>query len=333
MKVLVTGGTGFIGSNFIHYWLAKYPKDTIVNLDALTYAGHPESLKDIADNPHYQFIKGDITDPKVVSQAMAEVDLVVHFAAETHVDRSIIDPFIFTKTNVLGTQTLLEEAKKNNIRFHHISTDEVFGSLDLDSTEKFSEETRYDPRSPYSAAKAASDHLVRAYYHTFGLPVTITNCSNNFGPYSDPEKFIPRMVTNLLDGKDIYIYGDGLNVRDWLYVEDHCRAIEQVITKGAIGETYTIGGLTEDVSNLDLARKILAILDLPADRIKFVEDRLGHDRRYAVDWTKINEKLGWSPSADFDQRLRETVKWYQDNEWWWRPLKEKSESIYKHNKK
>lgn len=329
MKLLVTGGAGFIGSNFIHFWLKNHPQDQIVNIDALTYAGHIESLKDISSNPNYQFIEGDITDALVVARAMSGVDLVVHFAAETHVDRSIIDPFIFTKTNTVGTHTLLEEAKKNNIRFHHISTDEVFGSLDLGSSDKFSENTKYDPRSPYSASKAAADHLVRAYFHTFNLPVTITNCSNNFGPYSDPEKFIPRMVTNLIDGKDIYIYGDGLNVRDWLYVVDHCRAIESVITKGKIGETYTIGGLTEDISNLDIAKRILAILSLPEDKIKFVEDRLGHDRRYAVDWTKINKELGWEPSADFDQRLKETVEWYQNNESWWRPLKEKSESIYK----
>ncbi|HEX9008478.1 MAG TPA: dTDP-glucose 4,6-dehydratase, partial [Patescibacteria group bacterium] len=253
----------------------------------------------------------------------------VHFAAESHVDRSILDPAVFVNTNVLGTQILLEAARKKNTRFHHVSTDEVFGSLELESSEKFNSKTKYSPNSPYSASKAASDHLVLAYHTTYGLPVTITNCSNNFGPYQDTEKFLPRMITNLLEGKNILIYGDGKYVRDWLYVEDHCRAIDLVLSKGQIGETYTVGGLTEDVSNLEIAKKILKILNLKSDRIEFVKDRPGHDRRYAVDWKKINKKLGWAPSKNFDERLKQTVEWYQSNEWWWKPLKEKSELIYK----
>ena len=328
MKILVTGGAGFIGSNFIRYWLKKYPQDKVTNLDALTYAGHIESLQDISSNPNYTFIKGDITDPQVAEKAVDGCDLIVHFAAETHVDRSIIDPLIFVKTNVIGTQVMLEAARKRNIRFHHISTDEVFGSLDLGTKDKFTPETPYQPNSPYSSSKASSDHLVRSYNETFGLPITITNCSNNFGPFQDPEKFLPRMITNLLDGKNIHIYGDGKNVRDWLHVIDHCSAIDKVVHEGVIGQTYTIGGLTEDIDNLTLAKKILSILKLPEDRIEFVKDRPGHDRRYAVDWTKMHHELGWSPNPDTDELLIETVKWYQDNEWWWRPLKEKSEQIY-----
>lgn len=328
MKLLVTGGAGFIGSNFIRYWLKNYPEDQIVNFDALTYAGHPDSLKEVESNPHYTFIKGDITNPSDVEKAMVGIDTIVHFAAETHVDRSIIDPLVFVKTNVLGTQILLEAARKHQTRFHHISTDEVFGSLELDSQDKFSPNSQYQPSSPYSASKAASDHLVNAYFTTFGLPITITNCSNNFGPFQDTEKFLPRMITNLVDGNNIYIYGDGKNVRDWLYVEDHCKAIDMVLKKGRLGETYTVGGLTEDINNLQIAQKVLKIMGLSEDRIEFVKDRLGHDRRYAVDWTKIHNELGWSPSKDFEERLKETVQWYQNNESWWRPLKEQSESIY-----
>jgi len=328
MKILVTGGAGFIGSNFIHYWLKKYTADQIINFDLLTYAGHPESLDDITSDPRYSFIKGDITDSGQVESAMQGIDLIVHFAAESHVDRSILDPQIFVKTNILGTQILLETARKHKIRFHHISTDEVFGSLPLGSKRKFKPNTPYGPSSPYSASKAAADHLVRAYYTTFGLPITITNCSNNFGPYQDPEKFLPRMITNLIDGKDIYIYGDGKNVRDWLYVLDHCSAIDAVIHKGVFGETYLIGGLTDDIDNLTLAKKVLSVMKIPESKIKFVKDRPGHDRRYAVDWTKTHNELGWSPGLSFDKLLADTVCWYKENESWWRPLKEKSEKIY-----
>jgi len=329
MNILVTGGAGFIGSNFIHYWLEKYPEDKIINLDLLTYSGHLSSLETLKDNPRYSFTKGDICNIELVDSLMNNVDTVIHFAAESHVDRSILDPQVFVQTNIMGTQVLLESAKKHNVkRFHHISTDEVFGSLKLGANDKFSEETAYDPRSPYSASKASSDHLVRAYFHTFNLPVTITNCSNNFGPFQDPEKFIPRMVTNLLTGQKVKVYGDGLYVRDWLFVEDHCRAIDLVVHKGEVGQTYCVGGQTEDLTNLDLTKKILKIMNLDETNIEFVTDRPGHDRRYAVNWSKINTDLGWSPSDSVDNRLKETVNWYKENENWWRPLKEKSESIY-----
>jgi len=312
MKILVTGGAGFIGSNFIHYWLEKHPEDEIVNFDHLTYAGHLESLQSIKDNPHYSFIKGDITDAKAVDEVVSKVDAIIHFAAETHVDRSILDPFIFTRTNIIGTQNLLEAVKKFGVKkFHHVSTDEVFGALPLGTEDKFNETTPYNPHSPYAASKASSDHIVRAYFDTFNVPVTITNCSNNFGPYQDPEKFMPRMITNLLTGQKVKVYGDGKYVRDWLHVLDHCRAIELVFLKAAPGSTYCVGGMTEDVNNLEVAQKVIKLLGKnEADSIEFVTDRPGHDRRYAVDWTKINN-------------------WYKDNEAWWKPLKEKSESIYK----
>lgn len=330
MKILVTGGCGFIGNNFIRYWLKNNPSDTLINLDKLTYAGHLTSTNDFKDNPNYEFIKGDICDAKVVAKAMKDADIVVNFAAETHVDRSIVEPDAFIKTNIFGTYTLLKEALDHGIKkFHHVSTDEVFGSLDLGSDDKFSENTNYDPRSPYSASKAASDHIVRSYFHTYGLPITITNCSNNYGPFMDTEKFIPRMVTNLIDGNPLQIYGDGLNVRDWLYVEDHVRAIELVLKKGVTGETYLVGGMTKDVSNLEIAKRLLKIFGKGEDMIKFVADRKGHDRRYAVSWKKINSKLGWSPKYSIDKWLEITVKWYVENEWWWRPLKEESEKLYK----
>lgn len=331
MKILVTGGAGFIGSNFIHYWLEKHPDDEIVNFDHLTYAGHLESLQSIKDNPHYSFIKGDITDAKAVDEVVSKVDAIIHFAAESHVDRSILDPLIFTKTNIIGTQNLLEAAKKFGIKkFHHVSTDEVFGALPLGTEDKFNETTPYNPHSPYAASKAGSDHIVRAYFDTFNIPITITNCSNNFGPYQDPEKFMPRMITNLLIGQKVKVYGDGKYVRDWLHVIDHCRAIELVFLKAVPGSTYCVGGMTEDVNNLEVAQKVIKLLGKSeADSIEFVTDRPGHDRRYAVDWAKINKDLGWSPQYDFDSWLKKTVDWYKDNEAWWKPLKEKSESIYK----
>lgn len=322
MKLLVTGGAGFIGSNFILYWMRNHPTDQIVNFDKLTYAGNLENLKEVQDNPNYSFIKGDICNPTDVDAAMQSIEYVIHFAAESHVDRSIMEPASFVTTNVLGTQVLLDAALKNNIkRFHHISTDEVFGSLDLNSSEKFSENTKYDPRSPYSASKAGSDHLVRAYYHTFNLPITITNCSNNFGPFHFPEKMIPLAITNLLEGKKVPIYGDGLNVRDWLYVEDHCRAIEKVLLEGKVGETYCVGGMADDVSNLDVAKKIINILGKSEDEIEFVKDRPGHDRRYAVDFSKIKNELGWEPLHSFDEWLEKTVEWYKTHEDWWREVK------------
>lgn len=318
MKILVTGGAGFIGSNFIHYWLKNHPSDQIVNLDALTYAGHLESIKDIENNPNYLFIHGDITNPEDVRKAMEGVDRLVHFAAESHVDRSVIEPMTFIKTNVLGTGVLLDAALDAKLKhFHHVSTDEVFGQLGPNDP-PFSEKTPYNPRTPYAASKAGSDHLVRAYHQTYGLPITITNCSNNFGPYQDPEKLIPRFITNLLQGQKVPLMGEGENIRDWLYVDDHSRAIETVLEKGAIGETYCIGG--EEKSNLEVTKKILEFLGKGEKWIENVEHRLGHDFRYAIDDVKLR-KLGWEPEHTFDEWLKKTVEWYKENDWWWKPLK------------
>ncbi len=322
MKLFVTGGAGFIGSNFILYWLKKYPQDQIVNLDKLTYAGNLENLISVKNNPNYTFVKGDICNPKIVDEVMNDIDVVIHFAADSHVDRSILDPDPFIQTNIIGTHVLLKIALKHKVkRFHHVSTDEVFGELSLDSKEKFNENTPYDPRSPYSASKAASDHLVRAYYTTYNLPITITNCGNNYGPYQFPEKLFALAITNLLEGKKIPIYGDGLNVRDWLYVEDHCSAIDLVIQKGKIGETYLIGGLTEGISNLEVIKKILELMGKDQEMIEFVKDRPGHDRRYDVDWSKIKTELGWEPRHNFDQALEETIAWYTENQDWWKHVK------------
>jgi dTDP-glucose 4,6-dehydratase len=329
MKLLVTGGAGFIGSNFIRYWLKKYPKDKIINLDKLTYAGHLSSTKDFSKNKNYKFIKGDILDPKVVDKAVKGVDYIVHFAAESHVDRSIEGPSVFVKTNVIGTQVLLDAAIKHKVkRFHHVSTDEVFGALPLKSKERFDETTCYDPRSPYSASKAASDHLVRAYQETYGLNTTITNSSNNFGPYQDPEKFLARMITNLINDEKLPIYGDGKYVRDWIYVEDHCRAIDLVLKKAKPGTTYLVGGLTKDVNNLEVAKKLLQIFGKDESYLKYVKDRPGHDRRYAVNWGKINKELGWEPKYSFDVWLAKTVEWYKNNKDWWQTLKDESEKLY-----
>jgi len=331
-KVMVTGGAGFIGSNFIHYWLNYHPDDQIINFDKLTYAGNLENLKDLESFPNYRFIQGDITNPTSVAQAMEEVEIVVHFAAETHVDRSILGPGIFLQTNIIGTQVLLDAALKNNVkRFHHISTDEVFGSLELGSTEKFTEETPYDPRSPYSASKAGSDHLVRAYGETYGLPYSITNCSNNYGEFMFPEKLFALAITNIIENKKVPIYGDGLNVRDWLYVQDHCSAIERVLTRGKIGETYAVGGLMNDVSNLEVVRLILKLMKSSEEMIVYVKDRPGHDRRYAVDWTKIHDQLDWSPSVSLEEGLQKTIKWYQTHQEWWKPLKEKAADFFAKN--
>ncbi|MFH1832574.1 MAG: dTDP-glucose 4,6-dehydratase [Candidatus Levyibacteriota bacterium] len=322
MKILVTGGAGFIGSNFILFWLKNHSGDSIINFDKLTYAGNLESLKEVEKNPKYCFVQGDICDIKIVNKAMLDVDIVVHFAAESHVDRSIMEPASFVMTNVVGTQILLDASLKNKIkRFHHVSTDEVYGSLELSDTSKFNERTNYNPRSPYSASKASSDHLVRAYFTTYGLPVTITNCSNNFGPYQFPEKLIPLTITNLLENKKVPIYGDGLYVRDWLYVEDHCRAIEKVLEKGKVGETYCVGGLTEEINNLSVIKKIIKILGKNEDAIEYVKDRPGHDRKYAVDWSKIKNDLGWEPQHNFDEWLKKTIQWYQENSSWWKNVK------------
>jgi dTDP-glucose 4,6-dehydratase len=331
--LLVTGGAGFIGSNFVRYWHTEHPEDKIVNLDALTYAGNLKNLNGISEGENYHFIHGNILDAEVVHRVIEDVDTVVHFAAESHVDRSILGPGAFVETNVKGTFVLLEALRdvknKKSIHFHHISTDEVFGALPLDSTTKFTEDTPYQPNSPYSASKAGSDHLVRAYAETFGLSVTITNCSNNFGPYQHPEKFVSRMITNLIDGQPVKIYGDGLYVRDWLYVEDHCRAIEAVLQKGKVGETYLVGGMSHDVNNLEVAKLLLKYMDVGEDKIEHVKDRPGHDRRYAVNWSKIQSELGWKPQHTFEDWLKKTVDWYKDNEAWWRPLKEEAEATYK----
>lgn len=322
MKILVTGGAGFIGSNFILYWLKKHPKDQIINLDKLTYAGNLENLKEAKNNPNYKSVKGDICDGRLVDRLIRDVEVVVHFAAESHVDRSIAGPAVFVKTNVLGTQVLLANAVKYKIkRFHHVSTDEVFGTLELEEERKFNENTPYNPRNPYSASKAASDHLVRAYHTTYGLGISITNCGDNFGPFQFPEKLIPLAITNILEGKKVPIYGDGLYVRDWLYVEDHCRAIEIVLQKGKVGETYCLGGLTDDINNLQVVKKILKIMGKDDSYLEFVKDRPGHDRRYAIDWTKINKELGWKPQRDFDTWLERTVEWYKSHESWWKKLK------------
>ena len=314
MKLLVTGGAGFIGSNFIHYWLKKYPDDKIINLDALTYAGNVDNLKNLPNKENYQFVLGNICDPQMVNEVMQEVDLVVHFAAESHVDNSIIDSTPFVRTNVLGTQVLLDAAlKQGKKRFHHISTDEVFGSLGPNEP-PFNEHTPYDPRSPYSASKAGADHLVRAYWHTHNLPITISNCSNNYGPRQHREKLIPLFITNLLQNKPVPLYGTGQNIRDWLYVEDHCRAIDFIIKKGKIGETYLIGGKgnkEKEVTNLELAKKLINLLGKDASLIEYAEDRKGHDFRYAIDDSKLRNELGWQPQVNFAEGLNKTIEWHK----------------------
>jgi dTDP-glucose 4,6-dehydratase len=319
MKILVTGGAGFIGSNFIHYLLKRYPDYKIINLDLLTYAGNLENLKDIENNPNYQFVKGDICDKELVDELVKKADAVVHFAAETHVDRSIMDSELFLRTNVLGTHTLLEAARKYNTRFHHISTDEVFGELGPNDP-PFNENTPYNPRNPYSASKAAADYLVKSYVNTYNLPVTISNCSNNYGPFQFPEKFIPLAITNLLEGKKIPIYGDGLQRRDWIFVDDHSRGVDLILHKGKIGETYCLGGGNE-YPNIEIAKKILEILNENEDMIEYVKDRRGHDRRYSMDITKMSREFGWLPEKDLITGLRETVEWYKNNSNWWQRVK------------
>jgi len=312
MKILVTGGAGFIGSNFIIYMMKKYPDYKIVNLDKLTYAGNLENLKSIVNNSNYRFIQGDICDRKTIEKAMKGCDIVVHFAAESHVDRSISGPAVFIQTNVIGTEVLLEVAQELQIkRFHHISTDEVFGTLSLDNLqEKFNENTPYSPRSPYAASKASSDHLVRAFIETYNFPATISNCTNNYGPLQFPEKIIPLFIKNALENKPLPIYGKGGAVRDYLYVIDHCKAIDLIIHKGKIGETYCIGGDSEK-NGVEIADTILELLDKPKDLKTFVEDRKGHDMRYAMDHSKITKELGWKPSVSFEEGIKKTIEWYK----------------------
>lgn len=328
MKLLITGGAGFIGANFVHFWIQNHPDDQLVVLDKLTYAGNLESLADL--HGEFTFIEGDIANPEIVRQAMNGVDCVVHFAAESHVDRSINDPYIFTHSNVLGTHVLLETARELKIaRFHHVSTDEVFGSIPLETQYKFNEQTPYNPNSPYAASKAGSDHLVRAYGETYGLPFTISNCTNNFGPYQYAEKFIPRSIIRLLNDQNIRLYTPGNQIRDWLFVEDHCRAIEAILLKGKIGETYCVGGMTTEVSNTEVANLILQHMNLPESRLEMVTDRPGHDVKYALDWTKINHELGWEPQADFKTWLATTIDWYQANTKWWKSQAEEAEQFYR----
>ncbi|MBX4191766.1 MAG: dTDP-glucose 4,6-dehydratase [Candidatus Doudnabacteria bacterium] len=312
MKYLVTGGAGFIGSNFIHYILDKYPDVEVVNLDKLTYAGDLKYLDKFKDDKRYRFIKGDIGDTVLMNELVSQTDIVVNFAAETHVDRSISGPAEFLKTNVLGTQVLLDAVVKYGKRIHHISTDEVFGDLPLNSKEKFNESTPYDPSSPYSASKAASDHLIRSYIRTFGLQATISNCSNNYGPHQHPEKLIPQTILFALQGKKIPVYGKGENVRDWIYVQDHNSAVDLIIQKGRLGETYLIGADSEK-NNLEVVRSILKLTGKDESLIEFVADRPGHDLRYAIDATKIQKELGWKPTMSFEEGMKLTIDWYGKN--------------------
>ncbi|MGE7853170.1 dTDP-glucose 4,6-dehydratase [Bacillus paramycoides] len=320
MKVLVTGGAGFIGSNFVRYMVKKYPEYNIVNLDALTYAGNLENLKDIEELSNYKFVKGDIADRQFINQLFKEekFDYVLNFAAESHVDRSITNPDIFIQTNIQGTQVLLDAAKNAEVKkYLQVSTDEVYGTLG--ETGYFTEETPLASNSPYSSSKAGADLLVRAYHETFGLPVNITRCSNNYGPFHFPEKLIPLMIINALNDKQLPVYGDGLNVRDWLHVEDHCQAIDLVLHKGKNGEVYNVGGNNER-TNIEIVKTILKALDKPESLIKYVTDRPGHDRRYAIDATKLREELGWSPKYNFDTGIEQTIKWYLENQDWWKNI-------------
>jgi len=316
LKLLVTGGAGFIGSNFIRMMFTKYPGIEITNLDKLTYAGNLENLKDIS-HPGYTFVHGDISDPEIVMKAMEDADVMIHFAAESHVDRSIKDSSVFVVTNVVGTNNLLKCAMDCDIKkFIHVSTDEVYGSI---SEGSFTEINNLNPSSPYSSSKAGSDLLAMSYYNTYGLPVTITRCTNNFGPYQYPEKLIPLFITNLMDGKQVPVYGTGLNVRDWIYVKDHCSGIDFIMQHGKAGEVYNIGGGNE-LTNLDITHRILKALGKDESMIRYVEDRKGHDFRYSLDCSKL-KKMGWKPHYNFDAALNATIQWYINNRWWWEPLK------------
>ncbi len=323
MKILVTGGAGFIGGNFVHYMLKKYPNYEIVCLDKLTYAGNLSTLEGVMDNKNFTFCKGDIADSEFVDKLFAEhkFDIVVNFAAESHVDRSIENPQIFLITNIIGTQVLMDACRKyGNIRYHQVSTDEVYGDLPLDRPDLFfKEDTPIHTSSPYSSSKAGADLLVLAYYRTFGLPVTVSRCSNNYGPYHFPEKLIPLMISRALANESLPVYGNGLNVRDWLYVEDHCRAIDLIIHKGKIGEVYNVGGHNEK-SNIDIVKTILKLLGKSEDLITFVEDRKGHDMRYAIDPTKIHNDLGWLPETKFEDGIKKTIDWYLNNKNWWKDI-------------
>ena len=323
MKLFVTGGAGFIGGNFVHWILRNHPEDSVLCYDALTYAGNLETLAPVIDDPRFCFVKGDITDRATVEKAFAEFrpDTVINFAAESHVDRSIVDPGLFLRTNILGTGVLLDACRKfGNVRFHQVSTDEVYGDLPLDRPDLFfTEETPLHTSSPYSASKAAADLLVQSYWRTYRLPVTISRCSNNYGPWHFPEKLIPLVITRALNDETIPVYGKGENVRDWLFVTDHCRAIDMIVRDGTPGEVYNIGGHNER-TNLDVVKTVLTALGKPHSLIRFVTDRPGHDRRYAIDAAKIERALGWTPQTRFEDGIAKTVKWYLDNEPWWRRI-------------
>lgn len=320
MKIIVTGGAGFIGGNFVYHMLNNYPEDKIICLDALTYAGNMETLEEAIKNPNFKFVKGDIADRNAVYELFEtdKPDVVVNFAAESHVDRSITNPELFLQTNIIGTSVLLDACRKYGIeRYHQISTDEVYGDLPLDRTDLFfTEKTPIHTSSPYSASKASADLLVQAYYRTFKVPVTISRCSNNYGPYHFPEKLIPLMIANALHDKPLPVYGKGENVRDWLYVEDHCSAIDMIIRKGTVGEVYNIGGHNEK-TNLEVVKNIIKELGKSEDLIHYVTDRPGHDRRYAIDPTKIQDELGWEPVTSFAEGIKQTIAWYLENRKWW----------------
>ncbi|MFD0769526.1 dTDP-glucose 4,6-dehydratase [Bacillus sp. CGMCC 1.60114] len=323
MNILVTGGAGFIGSNFVHYILKVYENYHVINYDALTYSGNLENLRSVEQDPRYVFLKGTIQNRELLEYVVQKykVDAIVNFAAESHVDRSIANPIPFYDTNIIGTVTLLELVKKYpHIKMVQVSTDEVYGSLG--EAGKFTEQTPLDPSSPYSSSKASADMIALSYYKTYQLPIIVTRCSNNYGPYQYPEKLIPLMITNALEGKKLPLYGDGLNIRDWLHVNDHCSAIDAVLHKGKNGEVYNIGGDNEK-TNVEVVEQILTLLKKGKDDVYYVTDRLGHDRRYAIDAKKVKQELGWKPMYTFKQGIEETVRWYEQNEQWWRPLKEK----------
>ena len=323
MRIIITGGAGFIGGNFVHHMLREHPEDEILCVDKLTYAGNMETLADVMTNPHFSFYKIDIADRKAVYELFEEThpDVVVNFAAESHVDRSILNPEIFLQTNIIGTSVLMDACRKYGIqRYHQVSTDEVYGDLPLDRPDLFfTEETPIHTSSPYSASKASADLLVLAYHRTYGLPITISRCSNNYGPYHFPEKLIPLMIIHALDDQPLPVYGDGANVRDWLYVEDHCRAIDLILRKGKEGEIYNIGGHNER-TNLYIVKTILKELGKPESLIHFVKDRPGHDRRYAIDPAKIHNELGWLPATPFEKGIKQTIQWYLDNKPWWQHI-------------
>ena len=324
MNIIITGGAGFIGSNFVRHMLHTYPTYKIINLDLLTYAGNKDSLADVIDNPNHVFVEGNITDRQLLDQLIQEhnVEGIINFAAESHVDRSILNPEVFVETNIQGTLALLDAARKHNLKkYVQVSTDEVYGSLGAEGY--FIEDTPLAPNSPYSASKAGADMLVRSYFETYGMDVNITRCSNNYGPFHFPEKLIPLMITNAMDKKELPIYGDGENIRDWLHVTDHCAAIDLVFHNGKSGEVYNVGGHNERTNN-QIVDLIVERLNVSSDLVKYVEDRLGHDRRYAIDPAKLETELGWKPKYTFDTGIIETIDWYLANEAWWRPLKEKA---------